>query len=130
MAGIRTRVKKKKDIKLDTGILHIQTTRSNTLVTLTDLQGNKIFGGGSWLLGFKWAKKSTPYAGEVLAKQILHSACELGLKSLHVIVKGIGMARDGVFKAVNEIGTVDILSIKENTPIQFGGCKRKRPKRN
>jgi len=47
MAGIRTRVKKKKDIKLDTGILHIQTTRSNTLVTLTDLQGNKIFGGGS-----------------------------------------------------------------------------------
>ena len=53
MAGVRRRVKKKKDIKLTTGILYVQTTRNNTIVTLTDEQGNKIFGGGTGMLGFK-----------------------------------------------------------------------------
>jgi len=130
MAGVRKRVKKKKDIKLHTGTLHVKTTRNNTIVTLTDEKGNKVFGWGTGLLWFKGAKKSTPYAGEVLAKQILREAQDVGLQAIHVIMKGVGMSRDGVFKGINEIGVIDILSITEATGIQFGWCKRKRPKRN
>ncbi|PID34568.1 MAG: 30S ribosomal protein S11, partial [candidate division SR1 bacterium] len=112
------------------GILHVHTTSNNTLVTLTDENGNKVLGGGAGLLGYKGAKKNTPYAAEVLTKDLLKTAQGLGLKTLGVIIQGTGMARDGVFKAINEIGVIDIQYIKEATPIQFGGCKGKRPKRN
>lgn len=130
MAGVRKRVKKKKDIKLVNGLLYVQTSKNNTIVTLTDEQGNKVFGWGTGQLGFKGAKKNTPYAAEVLTRQIMHDAQWAWLKTLGVIFKGVGMSRDGVFKAINEIGLVDISYIKEATPIQFGGCKRKRQKRN
>lgn len=130
MAGVRKRVKKKKDIKLTSGVLHVQTTKNNTIVCLTDDQGNKVFGGGTGMLGFKWAKKNTPYAAEVLTKQIMQDAHNAGLKTIAVVFRGVGMSRDGIFKAINEIGVVDISYIQENTPIQFGWCKWKRPKRN
>jgi small subunit ribosomal protein S11 len=74
MAGVRKRVKKKKDIKVTKGILVVKTTRNNTIVTLTDEQGNKLLGGGVGLLGIKGSKKNTPYAAEVLTKQILTEA--------------------------------------------------------
>lgn len=122
--------KKKKDLKITSGILSVRTTTNNTIVSLTDDQGNKILGGGTGLLGYKGAKKSTPYAAEVLTKKILKEAQGYGLKEIVVIFKGVGMARDWVFKAINEIGLIDIKYIKEATPLQFGGCKGKRPKRN
>ncbi len=65
-----------------------------------------------------------------MTKQILKEAQGLGLKELGIIFRGVGLARDGIFKAINEIGLIDIAFIKENTPIQFGGCKGKRKKRN
>lgn len=111
-------------------MLHVRTTSNNTIVTLSDEQWNKIFGSGTGNLGFKWAKKSTPYAAEMLTKQILQDASGIGLKTIGIIFKGVGMARDGIFKAINELSSVDINYIQEATPIQFGGCKRKRPKRN
>ena len=119
---------KKKDIKIVSGILHVHTTSNNTLITLIDQQGNKILGGGK--VGYKGSKKSTPYAAEVLTKQILKDGQGYGLKEIGIIFKGIGMAREGVFKAINEVGVVDIAYIKEETGIQFGGCKGERPKRN
>jgi len=121
---------KKKDVKVASGILHVHTTSNNTLVNLVDLEGNKITGGGTGKVGYKGSKKSTPYAAEVLTKQLLKEAQGLGLKEIGIIFKGTGMARDGVFKAINEIGVIDVQYIKENTPIQFGGCKGIRPKRN
>ena len=121
---------KKKDVKIASGILHVHTTSNNTLINLVDVEGNKISGGGTGRVGYKGSKKSTPYAAEVLTKQILKDAQGLGLKEIGIIFKGTGMARDGVFKAVNEIGVIDVQYIKENTPIQFGGCKGIRPKRN
>jgi len=122
--------KKKKTIKIMFGVLHVQTTPNNTLITLTNEQWDKIVGWGTGLVGNKWAKKSTPYAAEVLTKQLLREAQNYGLKEIWIVFKGVGMSRDGVFKAVNEIGMIDIKYIKEATPLQHGGCKGKRPKRN
>ena len=124
-----TTPKKKKDIKLDSGVLHVQTTDNNTILALVDENGNRVLGGGTGKLGYKGSKKSTPYAAEVLTKQILKEAQGLGLKEIGVVFRGCGLARDGVFKAINEIGLIDIQYIKENTAIQHGGCKWKRKKR-
>lgn len=121
---------KKKDIKVVSGVLHVHTTSNNTLITLIDQEGNKILGGGTGKVGYKGSKKSTPYAAEVLTKQILKDGQGYGLKEVGIVFKGIGMAREGVFKAINEVGVIDIAYIKEQTGIQFGGCKGERPKRN
>ena len=121
---------KKKDIKITSWLLYVKTTTNNTLITLSDNDGNKILGWGTWLLWYKWAKKSTPYAAEVLTKSIIKEAQDHWLKEVGVVFNWVGMARDGVFKGINEIGLVDLLYIKEATPIQFGGVKGKRPKRN
>jgi len=122
--------KKKKDIKLSVGIFHVKTSSNNTIVSLTDPQGNKVFGSGTGSAGFKGAKQKTPYAAEQLTRAILKDAQPTGLKEVGIILKGTGIGRDGVFKAINESGMVDIMWIRDETPIQFGGCKRKRPKRN
>lgn len=112
--------KKKKDIKLSSATLYVLTTDNNTLINIVDDNGNKIIGNGTGKLGYKGSKKSTPYAAELLTKQLLKEAQGYGLKEVGVIFKGTGLARDGVFKAINEIGLIDIKYIKEATPLQFG----------
>lgn len=130
MAQKKTVTKKKKDIKITSGILHVHTTNNNTIVNLTTLDGAKILWGWAGTQSFKWSKKSTPYAAEVLTKEILKEGKTYGLDRVAIVFKGTGMAREGVFKAINETGLVEIDYIYENTPIQFGWCKRPRPKRN
>lgn len=123
--------KKKRNIKLSSWVLHILTTFNNTHIALTDLQWNKISWWGTGLLWFKWAKQSTPYAAEQLTKSVLQEAKDsFGLKEIWVIAKGLWLWRDGTFKWINDVWGIDILWIKEATPIQFGGVKWKRPKRN
>jgi small subunit ribosomal protein S11 len=109
--------------------LHVHTTENNTLITLIDENWSKIIWWGTWTLGYKWTKKSTPYAAEVLTKQLLKEAQWYWLKEIWIIFKWIWLARDWVFKAINEIWLIDIKYIKEATSIQFGWCKWKRPKR-
>ena len=121
---------KKKDLKIMSGILHVHNTSNNTLITLVDQDGNKVLGSGTGTVWYKNSKKSTPYAAEVLTKQILKDAQALWLKEIGIVFRGCGMARDWVFKAINEIGIIDIIFIKEDTGIQFGWCKGVRPKRN
>ncbi len=121
--------KKKRDIKLESWVLHVQTTDNNTILSLVDENGNRVLWGWTGKLGYKGSKKSTPYAAEVLTKQILKEAQTIGLKEIAIIFRWAGLARDGVFKAINEIGLIDIQYIKEDTAIQFGGCKGKRKKR-
>ena len=121
---------KKKDVKIVSGVVHVHTTSNNTLINVVDMEWNKIVGGGTGKVGYKGSKKSTPYAAEVLTKQLLKEAQALWLKEIGLVFRGTGMARDWVFKAINEIGVIDIQYIKEETPIQFGGCKGLRPKRN
>ena len=122
--------KKKKDIKISFGILKVTTTENNTLIVLVDENGNKIVGGGTGLVWYKWAKQNTPYAAEMLAKHLLKEAQGFGLKEIWIIFKGVWLAREGVFKAINEIGLIDIQYIREATPLQFGGVKWVRPKKN
>ena len=125
-----TSKKKKKNIKLPFWKLYVKTTFNNTIVTLTDEGWNKIAGGWTGLLGFRWTKKSTPYAAEVLTKQILKEARDnYWLKEIWIIFKGLGLWRDGVFKAINDLWWIDIMWIREATPIQFGWCRRSRPRR-
>lgn len=129
MAAVK-KANKKKDVKLTSGILSVNTTTNNTLIVLSDKEWNKILWGWTGLLWYKWAKKNTPYAAEVLTKSILKEAQGYGLKDMGIVIKWVGMARDWVFKAINEVWMIDIMYIKEETPIQFGWCKGKRPKRN
>ncbi len=122
--------KKKKNIKISKWVLHVHTSENNTIVTLSDENGNKVIGNGTGNVGFKGAKENTPYAAEVLTKHLMKQARDdMGLKEIGIVFKGVGMARDGVFKAINDLGLIDILYIKEATPLQFGGCRGIRPKR-
>lgn len=82
------------------------------------------------MFGFKGAKQNTPYAAEIATKEILKEGTKYGLEKVAIIFKGVGMGREGVFKAINETGTVEIMYIEEKTGLQFGGCKGIRPKRN
>ncbi len=126
----KTAVKKKKDIKISIGVLHVHTTSNNTIVTLSSTDGASVISMGAGTQGFKGSKKSTPYAAEMLAKEVLKEWKTYGLDHIGIVFKGTGMAREGIFKAINETGLVEIDYIKEATAIQFGGCKRVRPKRN
>ena len=121
--------KKRRDIKIATGTFHVHTTDNNTIIALIDENGNKVLWWGTGKLGYKWSKKSTPYAAELLTKQILKEGQALGLKEIGIVFRGTGLARDGVFKAINEIGLIDIRYIKEDTALQFGWCKWRRQKR-
>lgn len=122
--------KKKKNIKISKWVLHVHTSENNTIVTLSDENGNKVIGNGTGNVGFKGAKENTPYAAEVLTKHLMKQARDdMWLKEIGIVFKGVGMARDGVFKAINDLGLIDILYIKEATPLQFGGCRGIRPKR-
>lgn len=129
MAAKENAPKKKRDIKVVSWILHVNTSDNNTIICLIDENGNKINWGWTWTLWYKWTKKSTPYAAELLTKQLLKEAQGYWLKEIWIIFRWVWLARDGVFKGINEIWLIDIKYIKENTPIQFGGCKWERPKR-
>lgn len=125
-----TNAKKKKNIKLSIWTLYVKTSLNNTIVTLTDEKWNKVSWGGTGLAGFKWSKESTPYAAEVLARDLLKEARDtFWLKEIGIVLKGLGLGRDWVFKAVNDLGGIDIKYIRENTGIQFWGCKWSRPRR-
>jgi small subunit ribosomal protein S11 len=131
MVKVKSKAKKKRNVKLPVWKLYVKTSVNNTLVTLTDEKGDKISWWGTWLVGFKWTKQSTPYAAESLTKEIVREARDsFGLKEIWIELKGLWLGRDWVFKAINDLGWVDILYIRENTGIQFGGCKWVRPKRN
>lgn len=131
MATKKASSKKKKYPKVVEWVIHLNTSSNNTIITFTDQSGNKIFGGWTWMAWFKWTKESSAYASEILAKQIVKDAKDnCGLKEIVVICKWTWLWRDWLFRAVNEVWGLDIKSIKDITPIQFGWTKGKRPKRN
>lgn len=122
---------RKKYPKIATGLIHLQTTSNNSIVTFTDNNGNVIATAGTGRVGFKGSKESSAYAAEMAAKHVIGIAKnECGLKEVGVLCKGVGLGRDGMFKAINELGGIDITWIKDVTPLRFGGTKGKRPKRN
>lgn len=121
--------KKKKVIKQIThGRAYVQASYNNTIVTLTDLNGNTLAFSTAGQNGFKGPKKSTPYAASVIVKNACDKAKPYGLKEVNVFIKGIGSGRDGAVRALNANGLV-VLSIKDVTPIPHNGVTRRKRRR-
>ena len=126
--GIKRNSKKLSRKKLDAGKLYVQSTYNNTTLLLTDSKGNAFSSSSSGALGFRGAKKGTPFAaakaGEVLAEQ----AESLGLKKINVVVKGVGSGRESAIRAFISKG-VQIESISDRTPVPHNGPKKRKPRR-
>jgi small subunit ribosomal protein S11 len=122
-------VKKKKEKKsVYEGNVYIQATFNNTIVTITDLMGNAISWSSSGILGFRGAKKSTPYAAQTVTEQAAQKALQAGLREVHVYVKGPGMGRESAIRQLGILG-MKVKSINDVTPIPFNGCRPRKTRR-
>ena len=119
-AGTRTRKKVKRT--LTDGIAHIRATFNNTIVTITDLQGNTLCWATSGGSGFKGSRKSTPFAAQIAASQVGKEALEFGIRNLEVRVRGPGPGRESAMRALNASG-FRITNIRDITPVPHNGCR-------
>jgi len=113
---------KKKVLVESLGIAHIQATFNNVIITLTDLTGNTISWSSSGKMGFKGSKKNTPFAAQVGAEQAAKEAFDMGLRRVDVFIKGPGSGREAAVRALQTAG-IEVLSIKDITPIPHNGCR-------
>lgn len=120
--------KRKKKKLLTTGQVHIQATYNNTLVTLTDPNGNVVAWSSAGHSGFKGPKKATPYAAGVIVRGLIEKVRDTGLKEVEVFVKGVGSGREASIRALGAAG-LNILSIKDVTPIPHNGPRPPKPRR-
>lgn len=121
--------KKKKAKKIVTrGRVYIKATYNNTIINFTDAQGNTLVLWSASKAGFKGPKKATPYAAGIITKQALEKVIEYGLRDVDIFVKGVGSGRDGALRAIASAG-LNILSIKDLTPIPHNGCRPKKVRR-
>ena len=121
--------RKKKIVRhVPTGRAYVQATYNNTIVTLTDQNGNVLGWSSSGLCGFKGPKKATPYAAGVVVKDAAAKVQDYGLQEVNVFVKGVGSGREAAVRALNANG-FNILSIKDTTPIPHNGCRAPKPRR-
>ena len=125
MASAKTtkKVTKKRNKKIvEHGQAHIQSSFNNTIVTLTDAEGNALSWASAGGLGFRGSKKSTPYAAQMAAETAAKAAAPYGLKTLDVMVKGPGSGREAAIRALAACG-LQVLSIKDVTPVPHNGCR-------
>lgn len=123
------KAKKKKEKKtVYEGNVYIQATFNNTIVTVTDLNGNTLSWSSAGGLGFKGAKKSTPYAAQTTAETAAKKAMDYGLREVHVYVKGPGVGRESAIRSLGNIG-LGVRSIKDITPIPHNGCRPRKSRR-
>jgi len=120
--------KKKKKIIAPKGQAHISATYNNTIITLADQSGNVLAWSSAGLMGFKGPKKSTPYAAETIVRDAVTKAKNYGLQEVDVFVKGVGSGRDSAIRSLHASG-LNILSIKDVTPIPHNGCRPRKPRR-
>ena len=119
MATVKKRKEKKSVFE---GNVYIQATFNNTIVTITDLRGNAISWASSGGLGFRGAKKSTPFAAQTVAETAVQRAASYGLREVHVFVKGPGMGRDNAIRCLGNLG-LKVKSRSDVTPIPHNGCR-------
>jgi len=117
-----TRVRKRERKNITSGVAHVNATFNNTLVTITDAQGNAISWSSAGGMGFKGSRKSTPYAAQVAAENAAQKAMEHGMKTLEVNVKGPGSGRESALRALQAAG-FNITAIRDVTPIPHNGCR-------
>ena len=119
---VQTRVRKKERKNITNGVVHVNSSFNNTMVTITDVQGTTISWSSSGLMGFKGSRKSTPYAAQLAAEDAGKKASEHGLKNVDVEVSGPGSGRESALRALQSIG-FNITSIRDVTPIPHNGCR-------
>ena len=122
MVKDKTRVKRREKKNITSGIAYVNATYNNTMVTITDAQGNAISWSSAGGMGFKGSRKSTPYAAQVAAEDAAKKAMEHGMKTIEVMVKGPGTGRESALRALQSTGFT-ITSIKDVTPIPHNGCR-------
>jgi small subunit ribosomal protein S11 len=116
-------VKKRRERKnIEKGVAHIRSTFNNTMVTISDVQGNVISWASAGELGFKGSRKSTPYAAQTTAEQAAKLAMDHGMKTVEVYVRGPGSGRESAIRALQTAG-LDITLIRDVTPIPHNGCR-------
>ena len=120
--GKTTRVKRRERKNIERGQAHISSTFNNTIVTLTDMQGNVIAWSSAGQLGFKGSRKSTPFAAQQAAEDAAKKAMEHGLKTVEVYVKGPGAGREAAIRSLQAAG-LEVSLIKDVTPIPHNGCR-------
>ena len=118
----RQRTKKKEKRLVEEGIVHVQATFNNTIITITDKQGNTIAWSSAGIKGFKGSRKSTPFAAQLAAQDAAKKAMEHGMKKLEAYVKGPGAGRESAIRAIQAAG-LKITLIKDVTPIPHNGCR-------
>jgi len=125
----RSRVTKKKKEQVDAlGVAHIKATFNNTIVTLTDTKGNVISWASAGKVGFKGSRKNTPFAAQLAAETAAREAMDLGLRKVSVEVKGPGAGREAAIRSLQAAG-LEIISIKDVTPIPHNGCRPPKKRR-
>ncbi|MDE0942043.1 MAG: 30S ribosomal protein S11 [Alphaproteobacteria bacterium] len=122
MAKEPARVRKREKKNIISGVAHVNATFNNTMITISDVQGNAIAWSSAGAQGFKGSRKSTPYAAQMAAEDAGRKAQEHGMKSLEVFVKGPGSGRESALRALQAVGFT-ITFIKDVTPIPHNGCR-------
>lgn len=128
MVDKSSRSKKKVKRNVSDGVAHIHATFNNTIITITDRQGNTLSWATAGGSGFRGSRKSTPFAAQVAAERAGVVAQEMGMKNLEVMVKGPGPGRDSAVRSLNSIG-FKILRIDDVTPIPHNGCRPPKKRR-
>jgi len=127
-AKAKTKSKAKAKRKVSTGIAHIVSSFNNTIITISDENGNALAWSSAGKKGFKGSRKSTPFAAQIAAEDVGTKAKEYGLKSLRVEVSGPGSGRESALRSLQSIGYI-ITSIKDVTPIPHNGCRPRKRRR-
>ncbi len=128
MARAPQRPRRRERKNITSGVAHINATFNNTLITITDAQGNAISWSSAGSQGFKGSRKSTPYAAQVAAEDVARKAMEHGMKTLEVEVKGPGSGRESALRALQAAGFT-ITAIRDVTPIPHNGCRPRKRRR-
>ncbi len=124
----QTKVKKKEKKNISNAIAHVNSSFNNTLITITDYQGNTIAWSSSGSMGFKGSRKSTPYAAQLAAEDAGKKASEHGVKIVEIEVQGPGSGRESALRALQAVG-FQVNSIRDVTPIPHNGCRPKKRRR-
>jgi small subunit ribosomal protein S11 len=128
MAKEATRVRRRERKNITAGVVHVNASFNNTMITITDAQGNTVAWSSSGTMGFKGSRKSTPYAAQVAAEDAARKASEHGLKTVEVEVTGPGSGRESALRALQAVGFT-VTSIRDVTPIAHNGCRPRKRRR-
>lgn len=128
MAKDKAKIRRRERKNISSGVAHVSATFNNTMITITDAQGNTISWSSAGMMGFKGSRKSTPYAAQLAAEDAGKKAMEHGMKTLEVEVRGPGSGRESALRALQATG-FQITSITDVTPIAHNGCRPRKRRR-